>query len=132
MLEMYELLELEESDLCSKRGLMSNTEQQTFEMILPYDIYHQLLTLRRSVDACQPTFIERCFSCTENTGDHLRTLSKEKLFQVYLSINRFLTTFIDHAYDKVDYRVSDKNRWEAFFGFEMNSNFAKFYNGKYF
>lgn len=130
MMEMYELLELEESDLCSKRGLMSNTEQQTFEMFLPRDIHSQLLSLRGPVDACRPTFLERMFSCTGSTGEHLRSLSKEKLFQVYLSINRFLTSFIDHTYERVDYRVLDKNRWQFLFGFENNSNFAKFYNGK--
>lgn len=124
MLEMYEMLEKEESDLCSKRGLLSNTEQQTFEMFLPLAVVQHWKELRKKLDAqCRASLL---------FGTQLVAVNKELLVQTYWSINNFLCNFLEHSFSKADYIVKDKSGMESLLNFEMPVVYEKayFYNGE--
>ncbi|KFM66491.1 Meckelin, partial [Stegodyphus mimosarum] len=45
MKEMHEFLRKEEEDLCGHRGLLPDTEQQTFQILLPSGVHDQFLRL---------------------------------------------------------------------------------------
>lgn len=126
MLEMYNLLEMEESDLCSKRGLMPNTEQQTFEMYLPSVVHDHWNSLRKSFDRATPG---NPFPPRLNID--LRNVDKSKLVHTYISITRFLCSFIDHSFSKADYIVQDRSGLESLLNFEHDTSQQKgrFYNG---
>ena len=133
---MYQLLEMEESDLCSKRGLLSNTEQQTFEMYLPSAVYDQWMSLRKSFNnnnnntnnKSQPSNIRSMIGLNRQPE-----MDKAKLVHTYFAINRFLCSFIEHAFANVDYIVQDRSGMESLFTFEFGSVHQKgrLYNGKY-
>lgn len=126
MLEMYELLEREENDLCSKRGLLPNSDHQTFEMSLPAAIHEQYQRVRSNL------------SGFGKLSDRMRSLSAqssrvdtEKLIPTYLMINRFLTGFIEHNFKDVDYIVREKSTLEYILDVEFVDSRDKgfFYSG---
>jgi meckelin len=126
MLEMYELLEREENDLCSKRGLLPNTDQQTFEMAIPASVNEHYQRLRSNLTGFSQTS-DRMHAF----GGHLSKVDKEKLIPTYLLINKFLTGFIEHTFKDVDYIVRDKSTLESIFDVESIEVRDKgfFYNG---
>lgn len=126
MLEMYELLEREENDLCSKRGLLPNSDQQTFEMSLPTAVCEHYQRLRSHL------------SGFGKLTDRVRSLSSqslkadtEKVIPTYLMINKFLTSFIEHNFKDVDYIVREKSTFESILDVEFGDGRDKgfFYSG---
>ncbi|CAG2164220.1 unnamed protein product [Oppiella nova] len=107
MLEMYEQLEREESDLCSKRGLLPNTDQQTFTMSLPSAIDEHYRRIRSNLSG----FV-KISDRMRSFGAHLSKADTEKLIPTYLMINKFLTGFIEHNFKDVDYMVREKSTVE--------------------
>lgn len=118
MLEMYRMLEMEESDLCAKRGLLLNSEQQTFEMCLPISVHDQWRTLRKSLG--------------QTRFGQSRDVDKEKIVHIYLNINKFLINFIEHTFTKADYIVQDRSVIESLLDFESYPIREKgtFFNGR--
>ncbi|CAG2103105.1 unnamed protein product, partial [Medioppia subpectinata] len=114
MLEMYEQLEREESDLCSKRGLLPNTDQQTFEMSLPLAIDEHYRRVRSNLSG----FV-KISDRMRSFGAHLSKADTEKLIPTYLMINKFLTGFIEHNFKDVDYMVREKSTIESIFDVEF-------------
>lgn len=137
--EMNALLEREERDLCSKRGLISNTDQQTFILILPRiinDHYKKLLlrddsTSQRMFSAKQfaPNLNQlnqsnkladnRAVRGTFNSTFSLKSSSFcsnrniiESIVQKNKSINTFLSNFLEHIYKDIDYSIRDTRRFE--------------------
>lgn len=128
MKEMNELLKREEDDLCSKRGLLPNTDQQTFEMALPSAIYDHYSRLRNMLTGYQTSDRMQNFS-----GRHSK-IDAEKAIPVYLMINKFLSGFIEHTFKDVDYTVREKSNVESILDVEFCEVRDKgfFYNGKFF
>lgn len=133
---MYRLLDMEESDLCSKRGLLPNTDQQTFEMYLP-SIIHELLKeyRRRLLETAAISHNNNNNKRPINTFGNLNLgeLDKAKMVSTYVQINNFLINFIAHMLDKADYRVQDNTSMESMLDFESSSvsqGIGYFYNGK--
>ncbi|XP_064610907.1 meckelin-like [Liolophura sinensis] len=113
MRDMHEMLKREEDDLCGKRGLLPNTEQQTFEMLLPPRLrykYNQVyLPLALEKDMQTPAGkAERGQGGSRIAGTHT-----EKLIQAYATVNKFLSAFIDHSLRDVDYIIKDKTLIEG-------------------
>lgn len=137
--ELNEFLEREERDLCSKRGLAPNTDQQTFRMLLPSAInkhYHKLLNRD---DIGPPLLASTNVSGVRAKSGDLTTNSSfsfyrpdiDRLVARHWLINRFLTNFIDHGFKDLDYTIRDKKTSEVLLDMEIeeHQDGAHFYNG---
>lgn len=124
---MHELLKREEDDLCSKRGLIPNTDHQTFEMYLPTAINDQYVRMRSMLTA-----YSQGADRMQGIGGHLSRVDIEKVVPTYLMINKFLSGFIEHAYKDLDYTVKEKTSLEAIMDIEFYEPRERgfLYNGK--
>lgn len=121
MEEMNNNLKRESESLCGKRGLLPNTEVQTFQVSLTnrlrmqYDRIREPLSRRsgpsRLMDACSGNQFE------QNTRG-------------YQTMNHFLGSIIEHAHPDMDYIVKDKLMFERVIGMEFLEPSEKsiFYN----
>ncbi|NXD06592.1 MKS3 protein, partial [Nothocercus nigrocapillus] len=122
MEEMSMNLKREAENLCSQRGLLPNTDVQTFQisvsrkMRLQYDRIHETLTRKRGP--------ARLLDSSANTF--------EQNTKAYNTMNKFLGSFIDHVHKEMDYIVKDKLLLERVLGMEFMEPIEKsiFYNGK--
>ncbi|NWH72691.1 MKS3 protein, partial [Piaya cayana] len=120
MEEMNMNLKREAENLCSQRGLLPNTDGQTFQisisrrMRLHYDRIHETLTRKRG-----PT---RLLDSSANTF--------EQSTRAYNTMNKFLGSFIDHVHKEMDYIVKDKLLLERILNMEFMEPIEKsiFYN----
>uniref|UniRef100_A0A669P3D9 Transmembrane protein 67 n=1 Tax=Phasianus colchicus TaxID=9054 RepID=A0A669P3D9_PHACC len=120
MEEMNMNLKREAENLCSQRGLLPNTDGQTFQisisrkMRLQYDRIHETLTRRRGP--------ARFLDSSANTF--------EQSTRAYNTMNKFLSSFIDHVHKEMDYIVKDKLLLERILGMEFMEPIDKsiFYN----
>ena len=131
MKEMHDLLKREEEDLCSRRGLLPNTDQQTFEMTLPISMYDQYQQLRSVVTA----LTTRPTRAQNNIGRFLNSREEdvEKRAPAYFTMTKFLSGFIDHTLKDFDYIVRDKTTMEALLDAEFDEerrDLGYFYNGQ--
>ncbi|XP_067396070.1 meckelin-like [Emydura macquarii macquarii] len=92
---MHACLRKEEENLCPLRGLEANSDIQTFEVFLTdrvrqlYDKITQLLT-------------------EGPRGERVRVDLHEQRLRSYYTLNRFLSSFLEHAYRDMDFIVKDK------------------------
>lgn len=127
MFEMHLQLKREEEDLCGKRGLLADTDQQTFEMALT-------LKLRQQYDRLMLPVREQLAHGMEGDGRRQRGGANghcnTRVLQAYFIMNRFLSAFLDHALRDFDYMVRDKLLLERLLGIEFNDPIDKalFYN----
>uniref|UniRef100_A0A8C8ASK5 Transmembrane protein 67 n=1 Tax=Otus sunia TaxID=257818 RepID=A0A8C8ASK5_9STRI len=120
MEEMNMNLKREAENLCSQRGLLPNTDGQTFQisisrkMRLHYDRIHENLTRKRGP--------ARLLDSSTNTF--------EQSTRAYNTMNKFLSSFIDHVHKEMDYIVKDKLLFERILGMEFMEPIEKslFYN----
>ncbi|XP_019391529.1 PREDICTED: meckelin-like isoform X1 [Crocodylus porosus] len=92
---MYACLRREEEDLCPLRGLEPNSEIQTFEVFLTDRV-------RQLYDKITQPFME------VPGGKRCRPDVHEQRLKSYYTLNRFLSSFLEHAYRDMDYVVKDK------------------------
>ncbi|XP_040849292.1 meckelin isoform X2 [Ochotona curzoniae] len=120
MEEMNMNLKREAENLCSQRGLVPNTDGQTFQMAISsqmrqhYDRIHEMLT-RKNGPA-------RLLSSSTSTF--------EQCIKAYHTMNKFLGSFIDHVHKEMDYFIKDKLLLERILGMEFMEPMEKsiFYN----
>ncbi|XP_049637892.1 meckelin [Suncus etruscus] len=120
MEEMNMNLKREAENLCSQRGLVPNTDGQTFQIAISsqmrqhYDRIHETLT-RKNGPA-------RLLSSSSNTFD--------QSVKAYHTMNKFLGSFIDHVHKEMDYFIKDKLLLERILGIEFMEPVEKsiFYN----
>ncbi|KAL4671733.1 hypothetical protein H8959_004442 [Pygathrix nigripes] len=120
MEEMNVNLKREAENLCSQRGLVPNTDGQTFEIAISnqmrqhYDRIHETL-IRKNGPA-------RLLSSSANTF--------EQSIKAYHMMNKFLGSFIDHVHKEMDYFIKDKLLLERILGMEFMEPMEKsiFYN----
>lgn len=129
--EMSALLEREERDLCSKRGLSPQSDQQTFTIILPKIINDHYKKLLQRDDI---------FSNNQlGSSNHNNLMSSNSLFRPALNltslnsssftsnrayieclvaknkaVNNFLINFLEHIYKDIDYTIRDQRKLESF------------------
>ncbi|TSK20226.1 Meckelin [Bagarius yarrelli] len=120
MEEMNSNLKREAENLCGQRGLLPNSDVQTFQISITsrlraqYDRIFEPLSRRngpsRLIDASANPF-------EQNT-------------KAYHTMNRFLASVIDHAHREMDYIVKDKLLFERVIGMEFIEPLDKslFYN----
>lgn len=120
MEDMNMNLRREAENLCSQRGLVPNTDGQTFQIAVSsqmrqhYDRIHETLT-RRNGPA-------RLLSSSGST--------LEQSIKAYHAMNKFLGSFIDHVHKEMDYFIKDKLLLEKILGMEFMEPLEKsiFYN----
>ncbi|XP_069457288.1 meckelin isoform X2 [Ovis canadensis] len=120
MEEMNRNLKREAENLCSQRGLVPNTDGQTFQIAISsqmrqhYDRIHETLT-RKNGPA-------RLLSSSGSTF--------EQSVKAYHTMNKFLGSFIDHVHKEMDYFIKDKLLLERILGMEFMEPMEKsiFYN----
>ncbi|XP_037360070.1 meckelin [Talpa occidentalis] len=120
MEEMNMNLKREAENLCSQRGLVPNTDGQTFQIAVSsqmrqhYDRIHETLT-RKNGPA-------RLLSSSAS--------SFEQSIKAYHTMNKFLGSFIDHVHKEMDYFIKDKLLLERILGMEFMEPVEKsiFYN----
>nr|XP_054354901.1 meckelin isoform X4 [Pongo pygmaeus] len=120
MEEMNMNLKREAENLCSQRGLVPNTDGQTFEIAISnqmrqhYDRIHETL-IRKNGPA-------RLLSSSASTF--------EQSIKAYHMMNKFLGSFIDHVHKEMDYFIKDKLLLERILGMEFMEPMEKsiFYN----
>lgn len=125
MKEMNELLKREEDDLCSKRGLLPNTDQQTFEMTLPIAMFDHYHRIRAASESYQQTRFK-------NLPGIERHSNRLKVVPTYVMVSKFLAGFIDHTSREFEYTVKDKTILESVLDAEFDETRERgyFYNGE--
>ncbi|XP_074646221.1 meckelin-like isoform X2 [Tubulanus polymorphus] len=122
--EMHDALHREEQDLVGHRGLVPNTDQQTFQMALPRKLrvqYDRVLMPLTERGSGQANRMER------GQGGNAALV---KSLQAYNLVTKFLSAFIDHALKDLDYIVKDKLLLESILDLEFEEVTEKgaFYN----
>ncbi|PVD20536.1 hypothetical protein C0Q70_18692 [Pomacea canaliculata] len=127
MQEICEMMKREEENLCGQRGLVPDTEAQTFMMSIPR-------RLRLKYDQVYlPAALEAAGAVGRmeqgRPGSRLSS-NKEKSIEAYNTLNKFLCAFIDHSLRDVDYVVKDKTLLESIMDTEFFDASEKgiFYN----
>uniref|UniRef100_A0A286ZL30 Transmembrane protein 67 n=1 Tax=Sus scrofa TaxID=9823 RepID=A0A286ZL30_PIG len=118
--QFVDLCCMSNENLCSQRGLVPNTDGQTFQIAISsqmrqhYDRIHETLT-RRNGPA-------RLLSSSASTF--------EQSIKAYHTMNKFLGSFIDHVHKEMDYFIKDKLLLERILGMEFMEPMEKsiFYN----
>ncbi|KAM6318772.1 meckelin [Aegotheles albertisi] len=120
MEEMNMNLKREAENLCSQRGLLPNTDGQTFQISISrkmrqhYDRIHETLTRERGP--------ARLLDSSANIF--------KQTTRTYNTMNKFLSSFIGHVHKEMDYIVKDKLLLERILGMEFMEPSEKsiFYN----
>uniref|UniRef100_A0A3Q4H780 Transmembrane protein 67 n=1 Tax=Neolamprologus brichardi TaxID=32507 RepID=A0A3Q4H780_NEOBR len=121
MEEMNNNLRREAESLCAQRGLLPNTEVQTFQVSLTSRLGMQYKRIQESISRRnQPSRLT----------DASTLSSLEPHFKAYQAMNHFLGCVIDHAHSDMDYIVKDKLMFESVIGMEFLEPTEKsiFYN----
>ncbi|XP_069813490.1 meckelin [Dendropsophus ebraccatus] len=109
MEEMNLNLKREAENMCSQRGLQPNTDIQTFQISISS-------RTRAQFDRIHDNFLR-------NRGPsrflHSSTTISEQSTKAYHTMNKFLSSFIDHSFKDMDYFVKDKLLLERIFSMEF-------------
>ncbi|XP_026225682.1 meckelin [Anabas testudineus] len=109
MEEMNNNLKREAESLCGQRGLLPNTDVQTFQVSLTSRLRSQYDRIRETLKKNAPT---RLIDSSSNN-------SFEHNIRAYYTMNHFLGSIIDHAHPDMDYIVRDKLVFERVLGMEF-------------
>ncbi|XP_032876296.1 meckelin [Amblyraja radiata] len=120
MEEMNLNLKREAENLCGQRGLVPNTEIETFQIFITSKLREQYDKIREPLN-----WIRSPGHLVNNAEDAV-----EQRMKAYNTTNRFLGSFIDHALRDMDYIVQDKLLLERIMGMELHEPIDKtiFYN----
>uniref|UniRef100_A0A3B5BP19 Transmembrane protein 67 n=1 Tax=Stegastes partitus TaxID=144197 RepID=A0A3B5BP19_9TELE len=121
MEEMNNNLRREQESLCGQRGLLPNTDIQTFQVALTKSLRSQYSKIQDSISRRN-----RPSRLTDATMGHF----SEPQCKAYHTMNHFLASVIDHAFPDKDYIVKDKLMFERVVGMEFLEPSEKsiFYN----
>ncbi|XP_035678877.1 meckelin-like [Branchiostoma floridae] len=106
--EMYEMLVREEENRCGQRGLLANTDNQTFEMSLPHKLRDQYDSIIKPLQ--QQAAAARGQNRQRAGGGNTTSAGVDINQQVdaYKKLNKYLAAFIDRSRPDIDYIVKDK------------------------
>uniref|UniRef100_A0A4W3IK67 Transmembrane protein 67 n=1 Tax=Callorhinchus milii TaxID=7868 RepID=A0A4W3IK67_CALMI len=120
MQEMNLNLKREAENLCGQRGLLPNTDIETFQIFITNRMRQHYDKIRESLlwknGPTRPLI---------NSGDAF-----EQNVRTYNNMNKFLSSFVDHSLRDLDYIVKDKLLLERIIGLELNepTDMSIFYN----
>ncbi|XP_077383861.1 meckelin-like [Festucalex cinctus] len=110
MEEMNNNLKREAESLCGQRGLLPNTDMQTFQVALSN-------RLRSHYDRIRDSFTRR--HGPSRLMDAASFTQSDQNIRAYQTMNHFLGSVIDHAHPDMDYIVRDKLALERVMGMEF-------------
>ncbi|XP_057690557.1 meckelin isoform X1 [Corythoichthys intestinalis] len=110
MEEMNNNLRREAESLCGQRGLLPNTDMQTFQVALS-------CRLRSHYDRIRDSFTRR--HGPSRLMDAASFNQSDQNIRAYHTMNHFLGSVIDHAHPDMDYIVRDKLALERVMGMEF-------------
>uniref|UniRef100_A0A3Q3W6K8 Uncharacterized protein n=1 Tax=Mola mola TaxID=94237 RepID=A0A3Q3W6K8_MOLML len=111
MEEMNNNLKREAESLCGQRGLLPNTDIQTFQVSLTNRLRSQYDRIRESISRQRGGPSRLMDTCSANQF--------EQNTRAYHTMNHFLGSVIDHAYPEMEYIVKDKLMFERVIGMEF-------------
>ncbi|XP_014675060.1 PREDICTED: meckelin-like [Priapulus caudatus] len=121
MWETYQQLKREEQSLRQSRGLLPNTDQQTFQMAISKKLRAHYDRVFSPLTSNQPTQMTSGPSAGPSRAiDDMRA---DQGIQAYLTINKFLSGYIDHSLRDIDYVVKDKLLLENVLDVELYDTF---------
>ncbi|XP_067936702.1 meckelin-like [Watersipora subatra] len=112
MKEMFRQLKRETENLCAHRGLVPNTDAQTFRMALP-------IVLRYKYDEVFRQLNQKAIQHTRTQGEI--TDKQNSDITANANINKFLSNFLDHSLRDIDYTVKDKIFFESLLDTEFDT-----------
>ncbi|XP_043562521.1 meckelin-like isoform X1 [Chiloscyllium plagiosum] len=120
MESMYLNLKKEEDNLCAMRGLEPNMEVQTFEVLISNKVrqqYDRILSPLNEAARVNRSIREDSATLQQN-------------LKAYYTMNKFLSSFLEHAYKDMDYVVKEKLFLERIldFEFQRSDDRSFFYN----
>ncbi|XP_055326927.1 meckelin [Sitodiplosis mosellana] len=125
MCSMLQQLRRESENMCGHRGLLPNSEHQTFCFLAPLQLrtlYNKLKsTLRKSMEEKNGPQNYQQNQPVETVGKFFEQ-NLEQIAHTNTTINRFLSAFIDHGLKDLDYIIQEKSILENIFDFEFDSN----------
>ncbi|XP_061811036.1 meckelin isoform X1 [Nerophis lumbriciformis] len=110
MEEMSNNLRREAESMCGQRGLLPNTDIQTFQVALS-------VRLRSHYDKIRESFTRR--HGPSRLIDAASANQLDPNIRAYHTMNHFLGSIIDHAHPDMDYYVRDKLTFERVMGMEF-------------
>ncbi|XP_031629112.1 meckelin [Contarinia nasturtii] len=127
MCSMLQQLRRESENMCGHRGLLPNSEHQTFCFLAPSQLralYNKLKsTLRKSTeDKNGPQNYQQNQNQPDETVGKFFEQNLQQIAHTNTTINRFLSAFIDHGLKDLDYIIQEKSIVEYIFDFEFDSN----------
>ncbi|ESN90613.1 hypothetical protein HELRODRAFT_70743, partial [Helobdella robusta] len=108
--QMHENFAREEKDIVSKRGLLPDDEEQTFEIIVSNK-------LRNNIDRITKPVLYSQNNRTSAIGGIDKEI--EQSVEAHYVMNQTLMAYIDHTLTDVDYIVKKKSLLEALLNFEF-------------
>ncbi|XP_075045430.1 meckelin-like [Mixophyes fleayi] len=119
---MLDNLRKEEENLCPLRGLEPGSDIQTFEILLSDRV-------REQYEKIMQPLMEAPRNASQKGGNERNPLLEQRI-KTYYTINRFLSSFLDHVYKDMDYMVKDKLFLESILDMEFQQPVEKsiFYN----
>jgi len=135
---MVEQLSREEEDLCGRRGLVPQTDTQTFTISVPAafrSVYDALLPVEPPTGIIIPKTVfgtGRNRRMPLNASTNVSSASLTARLTSYGCLTRFLCAFLDHALSDLDYEVVNKSLLEQTLRIELTDlppDRAFFYNG---
>ncbi|XP_048402305.1 meckelin-like isoform X2 [Stegostoma tigrinum] len=120
MESMYLNLKKEEDNLCAMRGLEPNMDVQTFEVLISNKV-------RQQYDRILSPLNE---AARVNRSIHEDSATLQQNLKAYYTMNKFLSSFLEHAYKDMDYVVKEKLFLERIldFEFQRSDDRSFFYN----
>uniref|UniRef100_UPI00398E4F66 meckelin-like n=1 Tax=Pristiophorus japonicus TaxID=55135 RepID=UPI00398E4F66 len=120
MESMYLNLKKEEDNLCAMRGLEPNMDVQTFEVLISNKV-------RQQYDRILSPLNE---AARGNRTGREDSATLQQNLKAYFTMNKFLSSFLEHAYKDMDYVVREKLFLERIldFEFQRSEDRSFFYN----
>ncbi|GCB74576.1 hypothetical protein scyTo_0003667 [Scyliorhinus torazame] len=120
MESMYLNLKKEEGNLCAMRGLEPNMDVQTFEVLISNKVRQQYDRILSSINE----------AARVNRSSREDSATLQQNLKAYFTMNKFLSSFLEHAYKDMDYVVKEKLFLERIldFEFQRSDDRSFFYN----
>ncbi|CAD7092366.1 unnamed protein product [Hermetia illucens] len=112
-------LQREAQNMCSRRGLLTGSDNQNYIILVPTNLkiyYAKLLAPFQKAASISQSHFEKEFAQSKITDNPL-----EKTTTAYNNINRFFAAFIDHSIKDLDYIIKDKTCVEVLLNCEFES-----------
>eukprot|EP00795_Rhopilema_esculentum_P008416 gene8416-14397_t len=129
--ELYENFKREEDDLCDKRGLESESDCQTFEVLLPtkfrtqYEKITDVLGMNQQQRQMGRNPMPPMGRSGAGGNEPKLSATLERSVVAYSTMNKFLTSFIEHSTTELDYVVKDKLMLEKLLDMELQAPLDK-------